>query len=107
MEKGFVNINFVNWESELNRGLWLVDFWAEWCSACVAQDKVYAELAKMFGDKLSIGKIDVSDNRLLADRFGVRNIPFLLLMNKGKIIVQMPGIQSKEYLINQIKQQIQ
>ena len=107
MEKGFVNINFVNWEKKINTGLWLVDFWAEWCSACVAQDKVYAELAKMFGDKLNIGKIDVSDNRLLADRFGVRNIPFLLLVNNGKIIIQMPGIQSKEYLINQIKQQIQ
>ena len=107
MGKGFVNINFVNWEKHLNHGLWLVDFWAEWCSACIAQDRVYAELVEMFGDKLNIGKINVSDNRLLADRFGVRNIPFLLLMKEGEIISQMPGIQSKDYLINQIKQQIQ
>jgi thioredoxin 1 len=107
MNSTFVDINFVNWEKHLNHGLWLVDFWAEWCTACVAQDKVYAVLAEMFGDQLHIGKINVSDNRLLADRFGVRNIPFLLLMKEGKVVLQMPGIQSKEYLINQIKKQIQ
>jgi thioredoxin 1 len=107
MGKGFVNINFVNWEARLNSGLWLVDFWADWCSACIAQDKVYRELSDLFGDKLNIGKINVSDNRLLADRFGVRNIPFLMLMNDGIVLTQMPGIQSKEHLINQIKQQIQ
>ncbi|GMT46073.1 MAG: thioredoxin [bacterium] len=107
MKKGFVNINFVNWEIRLNSGLWLVDFWAEWCTACIAQDKVYAKLSGLFGDKLRIGKINVSDNRLLADRFGVRNIPFLLLMKEGKITSQMPGIQSESYLINQIKRQLQ
>ena len=106
MENSFVNINFVNWEKHLNHGLWLVDFWAEWGTACIAQDRGYEELAEMFGDKLHIGKINVSDNRLLADRFGVRNIPFLILMKNGNTIMQMPGIQSKEYLINQIKQQI-
>ena len=106
MENGFTEINFVNWENHLNHGLWLVDFWAEWCSACTAQDKIYHELAQLFGDKLHIGKINVSDNRLLADRFGVRNIPFLLVMKDGKVITQMPGIQSKEYLISQIKQQL-
>jgi thioredoxin 1 len=106
MENGFVNIHFMNWENHLKRGLWLVDFWAEWCSACIAQDKIYHELAERFGDKLHIGKINVSDNRLLADRFGVRNIPFLLLMKNGEIVLQMPGIQSKEYLINQIKRHL-
>ncbi len=107
MEKGFININFVNWEKKINTGLWLLDFWAEWCAACLAQDKVYAELTDLFGDKLNIGKINVSDNRLLADRFGVRNIPYLMLLKEGKIIMQIPGIQSKDYLINQIKQQLQ
>ena len=107
MNKDFVNINFVNWEKHLNRGLWLVDFWAEWCTACIAQDKVYEELAGMFGDNLHIGKVNVSDNRLLADRFGVRNIPFLMLMSEGNVVMQMPGIQSKDYLINQIKKQLQ
>ncbi len=96
----------MNWEQHLHRGLWLVDFWAEWCTACVAQDKVYEELALQFKDNLKVAKINVSDNRTLADHFGVRNIPFLMLLKEGEVVMQMPGIQSKIYLINQIKKQI-
>ncbi len=106
MNERFVNINFVNWKQHLTKGLWLVDFWADWCTACLAQDKIYEEISIRFGDKIFIGKIDVSDNRLLSEKFGVRNIPFLILIKDGEVMVQMPGVQSKEYLINQIKKQI-
>jgi len=102
----FININFINWEQHVNHGLILLDFWAPWCNACVAQDKIYDEIAQMFPTELRIGKIDVSDNRVLADKFGVRNIPFLLLFKDGKQLLQMPGIESKEYLISQIKKNI-
>jgi thioredoxin 1 len=103
MKQKFVTVNFLNWEEETGKGLVLLDFWAEWCTACIAQDKVYEEVAEKFGDQIKIAKINVSDNRVLADRFGVRNIPFLILLKEGKNIMQMPGIQSKEYLFSQIK----
>lgn len=106
MNERFVDINFVNWKHHLTKGLWLVDFWAEWCTACLAQDHIYQEISELFGDKISVGKIDVNDNRLLSEQFGVRNIPFLILMKNGEVMAQMPGVQSKEYLINQIKKQI-
>jgi len=105
-EKGFIHINYFNKDLYLKTGLILLDFWAEWCTACIAQDKVYGEIANLFGHKLKIGKINVSDNRLLTDNFGVRNIPYLILLKDGKPVMQMPGIQSKEYLISQIKKQI-
>ncbi len=104
---GFININYVNKDQYLNKGLILLDFWAEWCTACIAQDKVYGEIAEMFGNRLKIGKINVSDNRLLSDSFGVRNIPYLILLKDGKPVMQMPGIQSKEYLISQIKKHLE
>jgi thioredoxin 1 len=107
MEKStFININFVNWEQYVNQGLILLDFWAPWCTACIAQDKIYDEIAQIFPDSLLIGKIDVNDNRVLADKFGVRNIPFLILMKDGKQVMQMSGIESKEHLISQIKKHI-
>ncbi len=105
-KSAFININFINWQQHVNSGLVLLDFWAPWCSACIAQDKIYDEIALMFPDNLKIGKIDVNDNRVLADKFGVRNIPFLVLMKDGKQVMQMSGIESKEYLISQIKKNI-
>ena len=106
MNERFININFVNWKDNLSKVVWLVDFWADWCTACQAQDRIYQEIAAQFGNKISIGKIDVSDNRLLSQQFGVQNIPFLIVMKDGEVKVKMPGVQSKEYLINQIKRQI-
>ncbi len=106
-EGNFIDINFLNKDEYLQKGLILLDFWAEWCTACIAQDKVYEEIARMFGDKLKIGKINVSDNRMLSDGFGVRNIPYLILLKDGKPVMQMPGIQSKDYLISQIKKHLE
>ncbi len=105
-DKVFVQIHFMNWEKMLKSGVWLLDFWAEWCTACKAQDPIYTDIKLQFGDQIKIGKVDVSDNRFLADHFGVRNIPHLLLMKDGDIITQMPGVQSKISLVNQIKKQL-
>ncbi len=103
---GFVTVNFLNWEEETKTGLVLLDFWAEWCSACIAQDRVYAEIADKYGDSIKIAKINVSDNRVLSDKFDVKNIPFLILLKDGKKVLQMPGIQSKEYLFSQIEKHL-
>ena len=100
---GLVEVNFVNREKYLNQPLVLLDFWAEWCTACKSQDRIYEELLLEFGDKLLIGKINVADNRLLADEFGVRNIPHIILLKNGQKVLQMPGILSKEHIVNQIK----
>jgi len=106
MKEAFVTVNFLNWEKETQQGVVLLDFWAEWCSACIAQNKVYEEIAQKFDNSIKIAKINVSDNRVLSDRFGVKNIPFLILLKNGKKVLQMPGIQSKEYLFSQIEKQI-
>lgn len=105
-KSNFININYVNWEQNVNNGLILLDFWAPWCNACIAQDKIYDEIAVIFHHKLKIVKVDVSDNRVLSEKFGVRNIPFLIILKDGKIVKKMPGIESKEYLISQIKKHI-
>ncbi len=99
----FTTINLVNWEEHLRKGIWLVDFWAEWCSACVAQDRLYHELQSRYGERLNVGKINVNDNRVLSDQFGVRNIPFLLLMKDGSIISRFDGTINTMQLSNQIE----
>jgi thioredoxin 1 len=105
-KSAFIEVNFINWEQHVNNGLILIDFWAPWCSACVSQDKIYNEIAITFHDKLRIGKVDVNDNRVLANKFGVINIPHLILFKDGIQIMQLPGIESKEYLISQIKKHL-
>ncbi len=104
--KPFTDINYVNWEKYVNNGIILLDFWAEWCTACMAQDEAYQEIAEKYSGKIVLGKIHVGDNRFLADKFGVRNIPFLILMNNGKEISRMSGIENRNALERLIEKEI-
>ncbi len=98
-----IEINFINWNQFKDRGLVLLDFWAPWCSACKYQDKIYYEISEIFKQELIIGKINVADNRVLAEQLGVKNIPFLILLKNGETVLKMLGIENSNYLISQIK----
>ena len=101
-----IEINYTNWQKHLTNGLILVDFWAPWCTACKYQDPILDELLIIFENKLNIGKIDINDNRFLANRYGVKNIPTIILFSNGELINRMPGIENKEDLIRIIKKHI-
>ena len=57
----------------------LVDFWAEWCGPCRMVGPIIDELSKDYEGKALVGKIDVDANQEFAAKFGVRNIPTVLL----------------------------
>lgn len=108
MKKGkFIEINFPNWKEEVYNGLIILDFWAEWCSACNVQDKFYKDLLNKFPEKLKIGKINVSDNKILTEKFRVKNIPYLILFNEGEEIARMEGLESTEYLVRLIEKELE
>ena len=77
----------------------LVDFWATWCGPCKKIGPYIEELAEKYGDQAIIGKVDVDDNDNLAIRFGIRNIPTVLFLNKnGEIIDKQVGAAPKAAL---------
>ena len=76
----------------------LVDFWAPWCGPCKAIAPVLAELAKEFEGRLVIGKVNVDDHGGLAETYGVRAIPTMLLFKQGKLVDTLVGMQSKDSL---------
>jgi thioredoxin 1 len=77
----------------------LVDFWATWCGPCKKIGPYIEELAEKYGDQAIIGKVDVDDNDNLAIRFGIRNIPTVLFLNKnGEIVDKQVGAAPKAAL---------
>ena len=76
----------------------LVDFWAEWCGPCRMVGPVVDELAGEYECKAVVGKLNVDTEGAVAQQFGVRNIPTLLVFKNGEIVDKQVGATSKQVL---------
>ena len=74
----------------------LVDFWAEWCGPCRMVGPIMEELSKDFDGKAVVGKIDVDANQEFAAKYGVRNIPTVLLFKDGELVSRQVGVAPKK-----------
>lgn len=97
------DLNFITFSKEIANGLVLVDYWAQWCAPCLAQNPILEEIAEEVKDIAIIVKVDIADNRVIADQQKVKNIPTLILYKDGVEIQRFAGIQSKEIIINSIQ----
>jgi thioredoxin 1 len=68
----------------------LVDFWASWCGPCRALAPMVERIAETHPE-LAVVKVDVEANDALADEFGVRAVPSLLLFKKGACVERLIG----------------
>ncbi len=76
----------------------LVDFWAVWCGPCRAVAPAVEEIAKQYGDKIKVGKLDVDAQPNVPQRYGIMSIPTLLLFKNGQVADQIVGAVPKAHI---------
>ncbi|OQA12090.1 MAG: Thioredoxin [Bacteroidetes bacterium ADurb.Bin397] len=84
----------------------LVDFWAEWCGPCRMVGPVVEELSKDYDGRAVIGKVDVDSNPGISMKYGIRNIPTLLIFKGGEIVDKQVGAVPKSVLAGKIDGQL-
>ena len=74
----------------------LVDFWATWCGPCRMLGPVIEELATEYEGRVVVGKVDVDNNQEFATKYGVRNIPTVLVFKDGEVVGRQVGVAPKK-----------
>jgi thioredoxin 1 len=90
-------------EIENGEGLYMVDFWAEWCGPCRMIAPAVDELATEYQEKgLKVGKLNVDLSQRTSARFGVRSIPAVLFFKDGTLVDQVVGAGPRSIYENKV-----
>ena len=74
----------------------LVDFWAAWCGPCRMVGPIIDEISDDYAGKAIVGKVDIDSNQEFAAKYGVRDIPTVLVFNNGELVDRHVGVAPKE-----------
>ncbi len=82
----------------------LLDFYANWCGPCQALLPTVEKLAEAHAEDFEIVKVNVDNNRELAQQFNVRSIPALFFLKDGEVKERLVGVQTESVLESKIQE---
>lgn len=85
-----------DFDTTINSGTVLVDFWAGWCMPCKMLSPIIEEIAEELKDSIKTAKVDVDAEGELAMQYGVMSIPTVIVFKDGQEFKRFVGVQPKE-----------
>ena len=80
----------------------IVDFWAEWCGPCHAVAPVLDKIVEERAGAVKLVKVNIDEERELAERYGIASIPTMILFRDGEPAAAAMGAQPKGSLERQL-----
>lgn len=98
MTDGVRVLDAETFDSTIEHGLWLVDFWAAWCAPCHALDPVLADVAAM-QDEAGIAKVEITEQPQLGDRYEIASLPTMIIFRDGAPVRRLAGHRNQRQLL--------
>lgn len=80
----------------------LLDFWAAWCGPCRMAAPILEEIAGEHPE-IKVGKVNVDEERELAQHFRISNIPALFVVKDGVVTTQAVGVRPKQAILAMLR----
>ena len=80
----------------------IVDYWAEWCGPCRQVAPVLEEIASEHGEKIDVVKLNVDENPVVTQRYGIMNIPTMSVFKDGQVVKEIVGARPKSALLRDL-----
>jgi thioredoxin 1 len=90
-------------ESAVENGVSLVDFWAEWCAPCRMMGPILDDVAESVGDGAAVYKVNVDNCQNLAADMKIASIPALIVFKDGEEVKRFVGVTSKVDLVSALE----
>jgi thioredoxin 1 len=74
----------------------LVDFWADWCSPCIAIAPVLTKVITEYAGRVLLTKIDADENMKLAGKYKLRGFPTIIMFIHGEEVGRFGGMKSAD-----------
>ncbi len=84
----------------------LVDYWADWCGPCKMIAPLIDAVAEEYDGRLIVAKLNIDENPLSPQNYGVRGIPTLMIFKNGEVEATKVGALSKTQLVEFINANI-
>jgi len=81
----------------------LIDFWAIWCGPCKHIAPHIDAIAAEYAGKVKVMKVNIEEERDIADRYNIMSIPTLLFFKGGKVVEQVVGAVPKAAIVSKLE----